>query len=88
MKVLKLGAKNCSGCKIMGPRWKDIEAENTWIDTEYIETDGHPEIIEKYNLKTIPTFIFLNKEGKEITRLSGVVEKEVLLNTAEENKEK
>lgn len=88
MKVLKLGAKNCSNCKIMGPRWKEIEAENPWIETEYIETDGHPEIIEKYNLRTIPTFIFFNKEGEEILRLGGVVEKEILLKTAEENKEK
>ncbi|MGB2762652.1 MAG: thioredoxin family protein [Minisyncoccales bacterium] len=88
MKVLKIGEKGCEDCKIMGPRFKEIEKENPWLETEYIEADEHPEIVEKYNLLSIPSFIFLNKEGKEILRFSKIVEKDVLIKAILENNDK
>lgn len=45
------------------PRWKEIEAENPWLETEYLESEEHPEIIEKYHVKETAK-IFLDKEGK------------------------
>ncbi|MCK4473710.1 thioredoxin family protein [Candidatus Parcubacteria bacterium] len=88
MKVLKIGAKWCPGCKIMTPRWQEIEKENPWLKTEYIGVDEHPEMINKYHITNMPAFLFLDKEEKEITRFSGEVEKEILVKCILENKDK
>lgn len=88
MKVLKFGAAWCAGCIIMKPRWKDIEAELPWLETEYHDFDGDKAAVEKYNLISLPTFIFLDNEGKEITRLSGEVEKQKLLEVINQNKDR
>lgn len=79
MKVIKFGAKWCKGCKIMGPRWKEIEKENEWLETEYIGIDEHPEAMNKYQILSLPTFIFFDWEGKEMKRLSGVIKKDDLM---------
>ena len=88
MKVLKIGEKGCEDCEIMSPRFKEIEKENPWLETEYIERDEHPEIVEKYNLLAIPSFIFLDKEGNEIRRFSKIKEKDVLVKAILEDKDK
>ena len=79
MKVIKFGAKWCVGCKTMGPRFKKIEKENKWLKAEYIGIDEHPEAMNKYQILSLPTFIFFNKDEKEIKRLSGVIGKSKLM---------
>ena len=81
MKVLKIGATWCVGCKIMGPRWKEIEGENPWLQTEYYDFDKNKELVDKLNITAMPTFVFLNKEDEEIDRLTGEVEKDKLIET-------
>ena len=79
MKVIKIGASWCAGCRVMKPRWEEIEKENPWLETEFISLDDRPEATKEYQLEGLPTFIFLDKEGKEIERLNGVIEKEKLI---------
>jgi len=89
MKVLKFGAEWCSGCIVMRPRWKEIEGELSWLKTEYYDYDKDKEMAEKYKIEqNLPTFIFLDKENKEIIRLSGEPSKKELLKLVEENKYK
>ena len=89
MKVLKFGAVWCSGCLIMKPRWKEIESENPWLKTEYYEFDDNKEMVEKYKIdKTLPTFVFLDKNDNEFLRLNGEIEKEKLLDIINQNKER
>jgi thiol-disulfide isomerase/thioredoxin len=89
MKVLKFGAVWCAGCLIMKPRWKEIEDENTWLKTEYHDFDQDKDAVQKYNInETLPTFVFLDKDEKEILRLSGEVDKAELLKIIEQNKDK
>lgn len=72
MKVLKFGAVWCNGCLVMKPIWKEIEAENPWLETRYFEYDDAKEEVEKWQVgKILPVFIFLTKDDKEITRLVG-----------------
>jgi thiol-disulfide isomerase/thioredoxin len=81
MKVLKFGAVWCNGCLVMRPRWQEIEKANPWLKTEYFDFDKDKEMAAKYNITSgvLPVFIFLDKEEKEILRLSGEVEKGKLL---------
>lgn len=89
MKVLKFGAEWCSGCIIMKPRWKEIEGELPWLKTEYYDFDKDKEMVENYKInQNLPVFIFLNKDGKEIERLSGEPSKKELLKLIEEHKDK
>ena len=89
MKVLKFGAVWCTGCLVMRPRWQEIEKELPWLETKYYDFDKNKEAVEKHKIdKNLPTFVFLNKESKEILRLSGEPSKEELLKIIEENKDK
>ena len=89
MKVLKFGAVWCPGCLVMKPRWKEIEAEYPWLKNEYYEFDESKEMVDKYHIdKSLPVFVFLDKEENEFLRLSGEVEKEKLVEIINTNKER
>lgn len=89
MKVLKFGAVWCSGCLVMKPRWKKIEEDNAWLKTEYYDYDTDKEMVEKYQIdKTLPTFIFLDKEEKELLRLNGEIDKGKLIELIKQNRDK
>ena len=86
MKVLKIGAVWCSGCLVMRPIWKKIEAENMALDTEYYDFDERKDIVSKYNIDKgiLPVAIFLDLSGNEILRLSGEVTRERILQAIKE----
>lgn len=90
MKVLKFGAVWCNGCLVMKPRWEEIEKENEWLNTEYYDFDTDTEMVSKYNINegVLPVFIFLDKNDKEILRLSGEIEKDKIIKIINENKDK
>jgi len=74
----------------MRPRWEEIEKENPWLVTEYYDFDEDKGMVERYKVEMgrLPVFVFLDERGEEILRLSGEVEKEKLVETIEQNKEK
>jgi thiol-disulfide isomerase/thioredoxin len=72
----------------MRPLWKEIETELPELKTEYFDADENPEIMEKYGIEKIPVFIFLDQAEKEILRLSGMQDKEKLLETIKEHFDK
>ena len=90
MKVIKIGAVWCSGCLVMRPRWEEIEKENSWLVTENLDFGEDSEKIKMYDLDegSLPTFIFLDKEGKEFTRLTGEISKKKLLKIIEKYRDK
>jgi thiol-disulfide isomerase/thioredoxin len=89
MKVLKFGAVWCPGCIIMKPRWQEIEAENPWLQTEYYDFDQEKDVVAKYNVnEVLPTFVFLDKSGNELLRLNGEVDKDELVRTINQYKDK
>ncbi|MEA3293311.1 MAG: thioredoxin family protein [Patescibacteria group bacterium] len=88
MKILKIGSKTCQECKTMKPRFAEIEKEYPWLKTEYIGIDKKPEAIKKYQVLSMPTFIFFDKNNKEFKRFTGIVKKDVLIRAILENKDK
>jgi len=50
MKVIKIGAIWCNGCLVMKPRWLEIENENPWLKTEYLDFDADKEKVSKYDV--------------------------------------
>ena len=88
MKILKFGAVWCKDCLVMKPMWGEIEAEIPELKTQYFEADECPEKLEKYSVKDIPTFIFLDKDDNELLRLQGIQNKEELIIKVKENLDK
>lgn len=89
MKILKFGAVWCAGCLVMKPRFKEIEAENPWLETEYYDFDSDKKEVENYKIdENLPTFVFLDRQGKEIQRLIGEVEKEELIKIINQTRDK
>ena len=88
MKILKFGAIWCSGCLVMKPRWAEIEKELPWLETEYHDVDEEKEFTKNYLIKDYPCFIFLDKQGNEIHREYGEIEKEALLKIIDQFKNK
>lgn len=88
MKVLKFGAKWCLGCVVMKPRWQEIEKENPWLETEFYDFDENPDMAKKYDIKKLPEFVFLDKNGEEITRMHGEISKEKIIDAINQYKDR
>lgn len=89
MKVLKFGAVWCPGCLVMKPRWKEIEMENSWLQTEYHDFDQDKEAVEKYYITDVlPVFVFLDKNNSEFLRLDGEIGKDRLTEIIKKNRDR
>ena len=69
--ILKFESDSCPQCKALSATLERISKENK-IDIKNIdiEEDNNQDLIRKYNIRSIPTIIFLN-EDKEYNRLIG-----------------
>ena len=69
--ILKFESDYCPQCKALSVTLERISKENK-IDIKNIdiEEDNNQDLIRKYNIRSIPTIIFLN-ENKEYNRLVG-----------------
>jgi len=76
---LEIGSKSCIPCKKMQPILKSIEKKySDQIKVIFHDTNKDRDILKKYNVRLIPTQIFLDKDGKEIHRHEGYYpEKEI-----------
>lgn len=88
MKVLKFGAEWCPGCVVMKPKWKEIESENTWIESEYFDADKNADLVEKHSVQDLPTFIYIDKNGEELDRQHGIIPKDKIVEMLTKHKDK
>ena len=70
-KVLKFYSETCSPCKLMGKRLAEIK--NIEVQNINIEDDDSIELMEKWNIKSIPTIIIFSKDDELIARFNGIV---------------
>jgi len=85
VKILKFGAVWCPECLVMRSMWEKIEKEMPELLTEYFDADENPEKLKEYGAKDIPVFIFLDKNNKEILRLTGMQNKDKLREVVRDN---
>lgn len=79
---VEIGAANCIPCKMMQPIMKAVGEEykgqvkvvfhDVWTQQGKVDA-------EKYNIRVIPTQVFLDKDGKEYFRHEGYFPKEDLV---------
>ncbi len=69
----------CMPCKMMAPILNDVaEAAEGTARVCKLNVDEHQSVAAKYGIRSIPTMI-LFKDGKEVERIVGVKQKDVIL---------
>lgn len=67
MKFYKFYADWCGPCRILTTMLNKAQ-----IEYEPINVDNNEELVNKYNIKTIPVFMAVKDDGTEIDRFVGV----------------
>ncbi|OBQ52508.1 thioredoxin [Tamlana sp. s12] len=75
----------CGPCKTLGPILKDVkDTLKDSISIIKIDVDKNQELATKYQVKGVPTML-LFKNGKQVWRQSGVLQKNDILNVISTN---
>lgn len=81
-KMIELGADKCVPCKMMRPIMAELEKEYAGkLVIEYIDVWEDKAKADQYNVRFIPTQVFLDENGKEFFRHTGFFSKEDILKT-------
>jgi thioredoxin 1 len=77
---IELGADRCIPCKQMQPIMKEIaETYADRVQVVFYDVWKDPEPARKYGIQLIPTQVFVDQKGKEISRHVGLFPKEEIL---------
>lgn len=68
VKILKLSTQWCSPCKILK---KTLEGF-TRVPVEEIDCEENPDMAQKYNVRNVPTLIYLNDKDEVVDRTVGL----------------
>ena len=69
---VELGSTTCIPCKQMVPVMKTIETKyKDIVQVTFYDVGKHKDMVDKYQIRLIPTQVFLDKNGKEFFRHEG-----------------
>ena len=78
--MLDFGANKCISCKMMAPIIEDLKREyESKASIVFIDVWEHREQAQKYGIRVIPTQIFFDKNGKEVFRHEGFMDKKSIV---------
>jgi thioredoxin 1 len=78
--MVDLGAEKCIPCKMMAPILKELEKEYEGLATvAFIDVRKNPDQAKRFGIRSIPTQIFYDREGKEVERHVGYLDKSSIL---------
>jgi thioredoxin 1 len=78
--MVDLGAKECIPCKMMAPIMEELEKEYQGrAAVIFIDVWKNPGAGPKFGIRAIPTQIFYDTQGKEITRHEGFLDKQSIV---------
>jgi thioredoxin 1 len=78
--LIDLGAKKCVPCKMMEPILEDLKQNySDRFTTIFYDVWENKEPAQQYGIRSIPTQIFQDAEGKELYRHEGFISKEDIL---------
>ncbi|MBU0646250.1 thioredoxin [Patescibacteria group bacterium] len=67
----------CGPCKMMAPVVEELAAEMTEASIGKVNVDENPDLAQRYNILSIPTFVVF-KGGSVVDQFSGSMGKEAL----------
>jgi thioredoxin 1 len=68
--VIDFFATWCGPCKRIAPAYERLADALTSIVFLKVDVDESPELVNHYDVSSMPTFVFL-KDGKEVKRVEG-----------------
>ncbi|MBN2384082.1 thioredoxin family protein [bacterium] len=78
--MVDLGATKCIPCKMMAPILEELKTEYKGrASIIFIDVWQHKDQGEKFKIRTIPTQVFFDKEGKEVERHTGFLDKKTII---------
>ena len=77
--LLELGSHSCVPCKKMMPILAELSTEQSAFTVSFVDVWTAEEKSEQYEIKSIPTQLFFDKDGKELFRHVGFYPKEDIL---------
>jgi thioredoxin 1 len=78
--MVDLGAKKCIPCKMMAPIIEELAKEYQGrVAVLFIDVWENPSAGPQYALRSIPTQIFYDANGREISRHEGFMDKESIV---------
>jgi thioredoxin-like negative regulator of GroEL len=75
--VLYFTAEWCNPCQRTRPIAEELKSEGV-IDFTFIDADSELELVQKFGIKSIPTYILL-EDGREVKRMNGAKTREQFL---------
>ncbi len=75
--VLYFTAEWCNPCQRTRPIAEELHSEGI-IDFRFIDADSEVEMVNKFGIKAVPTYILL-EDGKEVKRMNGAKTREQFL---------
>jgi thioredoxin 1 len=78
--VIDLGARTCIPCKKMAPILESLSNEYRGkAGVLFIDVHADQDAAKRYRVQMIPTQIFFDAKGKEVSRHMGFMDKEAIL---------
>jgi thioredoxin 1 len=80
--MVDIGAKECIPCKMMAPIMEELEKEyheSGRAAIIFIDVWKNRDQGKKFGIRAIPTQIFYDKDGKEVQRHEGFMDKESIV---------
>ena len=66
MKILKFYTETCMNCRMLGK-----VLDRMGVEVENINANENTELVDKYEICTTPTLVFLNENGEEVDKIIG-----------------
>lgn len=77
---VNLGSDSCVPCQIMEPVIEELQADyQGQALITFVDIDIHPDQGRRYGIKTIPTQIFFDHQGREVFRHQGIMDRESIV---------
>lgn len=77
--VVDLGAKTCIPCRMMAPVLTEVERQYKGrAAVVFIDVREHGDQATRFRIRAIPTQIFFDKAGREVSRHEGFMDKNTL----------
>lgn len=80
-RLVDLGATKCIPCKMMAPILEELKTSMAGkLQVDFIDVWVNEEAGEQYGFRIIPTQIFFDASGKELSRHEGIFSRQDILN--------
>ena len=70
-KVLYFSASWCSPCKTLAPVIDELVTESGLV-VEKVNIDDNSQLVQRFNIRSVPTVVYLNSHEVETQRITGV----------------